>query len=161
MKSKVGLGIDFHKFKEGRDLILGGIKIDYPLGLEGHSDADCLIHAIMDALLGAVGEDDIGKHFPDTDKNLKDIDSKKLLQKVVNIVKDKGFEISNIDCTVICEEPKIRKYVDKMKATLSNILLISKDDINIKGTTTEKLGFLGRKEGIACMAVALIYKKGA
>ncbi len=160
MKYRIGQGIDFHAFKEGRELFLGGIKIDYPLGLEGHSDADCLIHAIMDALLGALGEDDIGKHFPDTDKSLKDIDSKILLEQVVKILNKEGYKISNIDCTVICEEPKIRKYVEDMKTTLSKILLVNRDDINIKGTTTEKMGFLGRKEGIACMAVALIYKKG-
>ncbi|MCX7991215.1 MAG: 2-C-methyl-D-erythritol 2,4-cyclodiphosphate synthase [Proteobacteria bacterium] len=160
MKVKVGLGVDFHKFEEGRELFLGGIKIDYPLGLAGHSDADCLIHSIMDALLGAVGEDDIGKHFPDNDKSFKNIDSKILLERVVDLVKTRGFKISNIDCTVICEEPKIRNYVNKMKKTLSKILFIPEDDINIKGTTTEKMGFAGRKEGIACMATALIYKNG-
>lgn len=160
MKVKVGLGVDFHKFQEGRELYLGGIKIDYPLGLAGHSDADCLIHSIMDALLGAVGEDDIGKHFPDNEKRFKDIDSKILLERVVDIVKNKGFKISNLDCTVICEEPKIRKYVDTMKGVLSKILYIPVDDINIKGTTTEKMGFAGRKEGIACMSTVLIYKNG-
>lgn len=160
MRIKVGLGVDFHRFQEGRELFLGGVKIDYPLGLAGHSDADCLIHAIMDALLGAIGEDDIGKHFPDSSSSFKDIDSKILLERVFDLVKGKGFKISNIDCVVICEEPKIRKYVEMMKKTLSKILLISEDDINIKGTTTEKMGFAGRKEGIVCMATALIYKNG-
>ncbi len=160
MRIKVGLGVDFHRFQEGRELFLGGVKIDYPLGLAGHSDADCLIHAIMDALLGAIGEDDIGKHFPDSSSSFKDIDSKILLERVFDLVKGKGFKISNIDCIVICEEPKIRKYVEMMKKTLSKILLISEDDINIKGTTTEKMGFAGRKEGIVCMATALIYKNG-
>ncbi len=160
MKYRIGQGIDFHRFQEGRELFLGGVKINYHLGLEGHSDADCLIHAIMDALLGAVGEDDIGKHFPDTDKNFKDIDSKILLRQVASIVVNKGFNISNIDCTVICEEPKIRKYASEIKLTLSEVLNLSPEDINIKGTTTEKMGFLGRKEGISCLAVALIYKTG-
>lgn len=160
MKVKVGLGIDFHSFQEGRELYLGGIKIEYPFGLVGHSDADCLIHSIMDALLGAIGEDDIGKHFPDTDKSFKNIDSKILLERVTELVKMKGFNISNIDCTVVCEEPKIRKYVDSMKNTLSKILCIPPYDINIKATTTEKMGFLGRKEGIACISTVLIYKNG-
>lgn len=156
MENRVGIGIDFHRFCEGRRLILGGVQIEHPLGLIGHSDADCLIHAVVDAILGAVGEGDIGTYFPDTDIKFKDMNSMLFLEKAVQVASEKGFALENIDCTIICERPKIMPYVFAMKEKLSCALNISKDKIGIKATTTEQMGFLGRKEGIACMAVALL-----
>jgi 2-C-methyl-D-erythritol 2,4-cyclodiphosphate synthase len=153
---RIGFGFDVHRFAAGRELWLGGIKIDFEFGLEGHSDADALIHAICDALLGAAGLRDIGYYFPDNDNSLKNIDSKVLLAKTVQLIRGEGFEIENIDSTVCAEQPKINPHIGKMKDTLANVLRIPAKNIGIKATTTEKLGFTGRKEGIAAYAVALL-----
>lgn len=159
MNFRVGLGYDVHPFKEGRELWLGGIKIDYPYGLAGHSDADVLIHAICDALLGAACLGNIGIHFPDTSDEFKNIDSKILLDRTLQLIRKNGYEIGNIDCTVCAEEPKLNPYIPAMQKCLSEIMNIKIDDISIKATTSEKMGFVGRKEGIAVYAVTLIYKK--
>lgn len=153
---RVGNGFDVHEFKEGRDLILGGVKLSYPLGLNGHSDADVVTHAIMDALLGAAGKGDIGVHFPDTDGAYSGISSLILLQKVVSIIAP--YSINNIDVTILAQEPKMAPHIPQMKTNLADIIGVSIDQINIKATTTEKLGFIGRKEGIAVLAVCLITK---
>lgn len=153
---RIGNGFDVHDFKEGRDLILGGVKIAHPLGLNGHSDADVVTHAIMDALLGAAGKGDIGVHFPDTDGAYSGISSLILLQKVVSIIAP--YSINNIDVTILAQEPKMAPHIPQMKTNLADIIGISIDQINIKATTTEKLGFIGRKEGIAVLAVCLITK---
>lgn len=158
MKIRTGLGFDVHKLVEGRDLWLGGIKIEHTLGLLGHSDADVLIHAICDALLGAANMRDIGFHFPDTSADNKDIDSKILLRKVVALVGEKGYSIGNIDATVCAERPKINPHVPAMKNCLAEVMGIGEDDISIKATTTERLGFTGREEGISAYAVVLIEK---
>jgi 2-C-methyl-D-erythritol 2,4-cyclodiphosphate synthase len=158
MKIRVGMGYDVHKLVEGRDLILGGIKIEYSLGLLGHSDADVLIHAICDALLGAANMRDIGYHFPDTSAETLNVDSKKLLRNVVVLIASKGYHIGNIDATVCAERPKINPYIPAMKACLSKVMNIMEEDISIKATTTEKLGFTGREEGMSAYAVALIQK---
>lgn len=158
MENRAGIGIDFHRFVEGRRLILGGVQIDYHQGLLGHSDADCLVHAMVDAILGAIGEGDIGTFFPDTDVKYKDMDSLNFLEKAVTVAKEKGFSIQNIDSTIICEKPKILPHVFRMKEKLSLVLNISPENIGIKATTTEQMGFLGREEGICCMAVALLKK---
>ncbi|HRU63121.1 MAG TPA: 2-C-methyl-D-erythritol 2,4-cyclodiphosphate synthase [Paludibacteraceae bacterium] len=159
MNFRVGFGYDVHPFKEGRELWLGGIKIDYPYGLAGHSDADALIHAICDALLGAACLGNIGIHFPDTSDEFKNIDSKILLDRTLQLIRKNGYEIGNIDCTVCAEEPKLNPYIPAMQKCLSKIMNIKIDDISIKATTSEKMGFVGRKEGIAVYAVTLIYKK--
>lgn len=159
MENRVGIGIDFHRFGEGRKLILGGVQIEHNVGLIGHSDADCLIHAIVDAILGAIGECDIGTFFPDTDMKYKDMNSLFFLKKAMEIVEEKGFVIENIDTTIICEKPKIMPYVVSMKERLGGVMNLPKEKIGIKATTTEQMGFLGRKEGIACMAVALLKRK--
>jgi len=153
---RIGQGIDFHRFKAGRRLILGNIEIEYEFGLEGHSDADVLIHSIMDALLGAAGLKDIGYYFPDTDEKYKNIDSGILLENVVSLIRGKGFEIVNIDATIIAQKPKILPYIDEMKTRLSSIMNITREQISIKATTTEKMGFIGRQEGIASMSVVLL-----
>ena len=158
MKIRVGMGYDVHKLVEGRDLWLGGIKIEHTLGLLGHSDADVLIHAICDALLGAANLRDIGYHFPDTAESTLDIDSKILLKKTMELVRAKGFELGNIDATVCAERPKLNPHVPEMKECLSKILETDVDNISIKATTTEKLGFTGRQEGISAYAVCLIEK---
>lgn len=158
MKIRTGLGFDVHKLVEGRDLWLGGIKIEHTLGLLGHSDADVLIHAICDALLGAANMRDIGFHFPDTSADNKDIDSKILLRKVVTLISEKGYSIGNIDATVCAERPKINPHVPAMKNCLAEVMGIGEDDISIKATTTERLGFTGREEGISAYAVVLIEK---
>lgn len=158
MSFRIGQGFDVHAFAEGRKLILGGIEIPYHLGLAGHSDADVLIHAICDALLGAACLGDIGHHFPDTDPSLAGVDSKILLTKVKDSIQAKGFVIGNIDVTVIAQQPKLAHYILSMRTTLSNVLGIELDDMNIKATTTEKLGFTGRGEGIAAQAIALLEK---
>jgi 2-C-methyl-D-erythritol 2,4-cyclodiphosphate synthase len=151
---RIGNGFDVHEFKEDRDLIIGGVKIDYPLGLYGHSDADVLTHAVMDALLGAAGKGDIGRHFPDTDKQYKGISSLILLKKVVSIISP--YLVNNIDVTIIAQEPKMAPFIPQMEKNLSDIIGVSLDQINIKATTTEKLGFTGRKEGIAVLASATL-----
>lgn len=154
---RVGLGYDVHCFSEARPLILGGVEIPYNRGLSGHSDADVLLHAICDALLGAAGQGDIGQHFPDSDPEIKGCSSLLFLKKTGEILSRAGFkEIINIDSTVICQEPKISPYIEKMKGAISETLEISADKINIKGTTTEGLGFEGKKEGISAMAIVLI-----
>jgi 2-C-methyl-D-erythritol 2,4-cyclodiphosphate synthase len=156
---RIGQGFDVHAFAENRPLIIGGIEIPYELGLLGHSDADVLLHTISDALLGAIGEGDIGRHFPDTDPAFKDADSAKLLQHVFHIVKDKGYELVNADCTIIAQAPKMAPYIQLMRERIAELLETTADCINVKATTTEKLGFTGRKEGIASQAVVLLQKK--
>ena len=156
MEIRVGMGYDVHRLVEGRDLWLGGIRIDHSLGLLGHSDADVLIHAICDALLGAANMRDIGYHFPDTSAETLDMDSKIILRKTMQLIKEKGFRLGNIDATICAERPKINPHVDAMKECLANVMECSTDKISIKATTTEKLGFTGREEGISAYAVCLI-----
>ena len=155
---RVGFGFDVHKLVEGRDLWLGGIKIPHSLGLLGHSDADVLIHAICDALLGAANMRDIGYHFPDTSADTLDIDSKILLKKTIDLIATKGYRLGNIDATVCAERPKINPHVEKMKECLASVMNADVEDISIKATTTEKLGFTGREEGMSAYATVLIYK---
>ncbi|QQK07389.1 2-C-methyl-D-erythritol 2,4-cyclodiphosphate synthase [Miniphocaeibacter halophilus] len=155
---RIGIGYDVHKLVENRRLILGGIEIDYHLGLLGHSDADVCIHAIMDAILGALALGDIGKLFPDNDMKYKDIDSKVLLKKVHNIMIEKGYKIGNIDTVITAQEPKLAPYIDNMRKTISEILNTEITNISIKATTTEKLGFEGRGEGISTYALVLLDK---
>ena len=154
----VGFGYDVHRFKKSRKLFLGGVKISDTDGLDGHSDADVLIHALMDALLGAAGENDIGHFFPNTDLKYKDIASTELLKIVADTLNNKDFKIVNTDITVVAEKPKIYPYIDQMKDVLSSILGINKEQIAIKATTNERMGFVGREEGICSMAVVLIEK---
>lgn len=156
MDRKIGLGYDVHQLVEGRPCILGGVEIPYERGLLGHSDADVLVHAIMDSLLGAAGLGDIGKHFPDTDPQYKGISSIKLLEKVGQLLADHGYKPTNIDAVVICERPKVSPHIDAMKTHIAGALKISENAVNIKGTTTEQLGFTGRGEGIAAQAVSMI-----
>lgn len=156
MEIRVGMGYDVHKLAEGRDLWLGGIKIDHKLGLLGHSDADVLIHAICDALLGAANMRDIGYHFPDTSDETLNMDSKIILRKTMQLIAGKGYRLGNIDATICAERPKINPRVDAMKECLANVIGCSADKISIKATTTEKLGFTGREEGISAYAVCLI-----
>ncbi len=151
---RIGNGFDVHEFKEGRALIIGGVKIEYPLGLNGHSDADVLTHAVMDALLGAAGKGDIGRHFPDTDNKFKGISSLILLQKVIQIIFP--YVVNNVDVTIIAQEPKMAPYIPEMEKNLADIMGVAIDQVNIKATTTEKLGFTGRKEGIAALATATV-----
>lgn len=155
---RIGFGYDVHQLVENRKLILGGVNIPYKTGLLGHSDADVLVHAIMDSILGALSLGDIGKHFPDTDMEYKDIDSMVLLGRVQIIMKDKGYEIGNIDSTVSAQAPKLAPYIDEMRENISKILETSIDNISVKATTTEKLGFVGREEGIATDSVCLLKK---
>jgi len=153
---RIGFGYDVHRFAESRDLWLGGIKIPHSKGLLGHSDADVVIHAICDALLGAAALGDIGTHFPDTDPRYKGIDSKKLLAETWSLLAAKGFTIQNIDSTIAVQVPKIAPYIEMMRNTLSGLLNINTDQISIKATTTERLGFEGREEGISAYAVVLL-----
>ena len=155
---RVGFGFDVHQLKAGREFVLGGIKIEHSMGPDGHSDADVLLHAICDALLGAAGLRDIGHYFPNTDPNYKGIDSKKLLEEVISKISVLGFEVGNIDCTICAEQPKINPHIDSMKTVLAKIMKIDSLDISIKATTNEKMGYIGREEGIAAYAVCLIYK---
>ena len=155
---RIGMGYDVHKLVEGRKLVLGGIEIPHSLGLLGHSDADVLIHAICDALLGAANMRDIGYHFPDTSEKTLNMDSKAILKKVIELIASKGYEVGNIDATVCAERPKLNPHVSAMKACLARVMGCDEDQISIKATTTEKLGFTGREEGIAAYAVALIVK---
>lgn len=157
---RIGHGYDVHRLVPERELILAGIKIDYERGLLGHSDADVLTHALMDAMLGAACLGDIGLHFPDSDEKYKDISSILLLKEVKSIVEDKGYRLWNADITVIAQAPKLRPYIDVMRANLADALGCSADCINIKATTEEKLGFTGRKEGISAHAVVLLEKIG-
>lgn len=158
MDIRIGNGYDVHKLVEGRDLILGGVKIDYEKGLLGHSDADVLIHAIMDAILGAMADEDIGYHFPDTSDDYLDIDSRVLLRRVYAMVKEEGYSISNIDATIIMQRPKLRPYIDEMRANIAKDLEISIDKVSVKATTTENLGFEGREEGVSCIASTILLK---
>ena len=156
---RVGLGYDVHALTENRKLILGGVEIPYDKGLLGHSDADVLVHAIMDAILGAAALGDIGKHFPDTDNSFKDISSLILLEHTKNIIETHGFSINNIDSTIVAQSPKLSPFIEEMRKNISNILNIDLSAVNIKATTTEKLGFEGRKEGISAFAIASIVQK--
>jgi 2-C-methyl-D-erythritol 2,4-cyclodiphosphate synthase len=158
MKIRVGQGYDVHQLVEGRTLVIGGVEVPSSKGSLGHSDADVLIHAVMDALLGAAGLDDIGHHFPDSDPCYKGIDSKKLLATVVGLVGQEGFSIGNIDCTICLQKPKISTFIPRMKETMASILGIETSQLSIKATTGEEMGFVGRHEGIAAMAVALVQK---
>ena len=158
MAYRIGIGIDFHQMQEGRDLWIGGVKIPHSKGALGHSDADALIHAICDALLGAAGLKDIGFYFPDTSAEFKGIDSKILLKRVVDLIAEKGYTIGNVDVSLVLEKPKIKPYIDEMINTLAPILKVELDDISIKATTNEKMGYVGREEGIAAYAVCLISK---
>jgi 2-C-methyl-D-erythritol 2,4-cyclodiphosphate synthase len=158
MKIRVGFGFDVHRLVEGRDLWLGGIKLEHELGLLGHSDADVLIHAICDALLGAANMRDIGYHFPDNAGEFKNIDSKILLAKTVELIATKGYRVGNIDATVCAERPKLKAHIPTMQEILAKTMNIDVEDVSIKATTTEKLGFTGREEGISAYATVLIEK---
>ena len=158
MEMRVGTGFDVHGFTEGRPLVLGGVTIPYDKGLEGHSDADVLTHAVMDALLGAAAAGDIGKHFPDTDDSWKNVSSMALLEKTNEIIKAEGYKPSNIDVTLIAERPKISEYTEQMENNIAEVLGIDPAAVSVKGTTTEGLGFTGRGEGIAAQAVCSITK---
>ena len=153
---RVGMGYDVHKLVEGRDLIIGGVRIPHTLGLLGHSDADVLLHAIMDALLGAAGLGDIGKHFPDTDPQYKGISSMKLLSHVAELIREKGYVVENIDATIIAQKPKMRPHIDTMRENIAKALLIDVGQVNVKATTEEGLGFTGSGEGISSQAICLV-----
>lgn len=161
MSYRIGSGVDFHKLAEGRELWIGGVLIPHNKGAMGHSDADVLIHAICDALLGALSLGDIGVHFPDTDAAYKNIDSKILLKKTIELVSQEGFSVVNIDSTVCLQVPKIRPYIIQMQKVISEILLLNEKDISIKATTTEQMGFAGREEGLMAYASVLLVKSGA
>jgi 2-C-methyl-D-erythritol 2,4-cyclodiphosphate synthase len=154
---RIGHGFDVHALVSGRDCIIGGVNIPHPLGLDGHSDADVLLHAICDALLGAAALGDIGKHFPPSDMRYKGIDSRALLRHVVELLQSKGFSVGNVDATVICEAPRLGPHTQSMLENIASDCQVAIDQINVKATTTERLGFTGRGEGIAAEAVALIY----
>ena len=153
---RIGHGYDVHRLVEGRDLILGGVKIEFELGLVGHSDADVLLHAVSDALLGAAGLGDIGRHFPDTDPQYKGADSRVLLRHVVNLVKEQGYRISNVDVTMIAQKPKLKDHIPQMVKNIAADLEIAENRVNVKATTEEKLGFTGTMEGLRCHAVCLL-----
>ncbi len=153
---RIGHGYDVHKLVEGRDLILGGVKIEHSLGLLGHSDADVLLHAVSDALLGAAGLGDIGKHFPDTDPKYKGANSRVLLRHVVGLVRENGYRISNVDVTMIAQKPKLKDHIPQMRANIASDLGIAENRVNVKATTEERLGFTGTEEGMACHAVCLL-----
>ena len=156
MKIRVGFGYDVHQLIEGRELWLGGVKLVHSMGLLGHSDADVLIHAICDALLGAANMRDIGYHFPDTGQEYKDIDSKILLRKTVQLIATKGYKVGNIDATICAERPKLKAHIPDMQQCLADCMGVDADDVSIKATTTEHLGFTGREEGISAYATVLI-----
>ncbi len=153
---RIGHGYDVHRLVPGRNLILGGMRVEYPLGLDGHSDADVLLHAVMDALLGAAGLGDIGRHFPDSDPQYKGISSLSLLKQVAEKVKQAGYQVSNLDVTLIAQKPKLAGYLPQMEGNIAVLLGISVGQVNIKATTEERLGFTGREEGMACHAVCLL-----
>ena len=155
---RIGNGYDVHRLVEGRKLILGGVDVPHTLGLEGHSDADALVHALCDALLGALGAGDIGAYFPDTDPQWKGISSLLLLKEVMRMCREKGYELSNADTVIVAQKPKLAPHLPEMKDNIASTMGINTDQINIKATTTEKLGFAGREEGIAAYAVALLVK---
>jgi 2-C-methyl-D-erythritol 2,4-cyclodiphosphate synthase len=156
---RIGHGYDVHRLVEGRKLILGGVDIPYGKGLLGHSDADVLLHAISDAILGAIGEGDIGRHFPDTDPRYKGADSLKLLAHVMKLAEDKGFRLGNLDATIVAQRPKLAPHIPLMRQNIAGVLSAEIDRVNVKATTTEELGFAGRGEGIAAYAVTLMEKK--
>lgn len=158
MKVRVGFGFDVHRLVEGRDLWLCGIKLDYGKGLLGHSDADVALHALSDALLGAASLRDIGFHFPDSDEEYRGGDSKKLLGRVVGLIREKGYTVGNVDITVCLEKPKLKEHIDEMRQCIAGVIGIDEEDVSVKATTTERLGFTGREEGIAAYAVALVEK---
>lgn len=157
---RTGFGFDVHAFAEGRKLIIGGIEIPSAKGLEGHSDADVLLHAICDAMLGALALGDIGIHFPNTDPKWKNAESSILLNHVNNLINGKGYELGNLDCVIAMENPKISPYIEQIRKRISQILNVDVDQLSIKATTTEKLGFVGRNEGVASFATVLLLKKG-
>jgi 2-C-methyl-D-erythritol 2,4-cyclodiphosphate synthase len=153
---RIGQGFDAHRFQAGRRLVLGGVDIPYDHGMEAHSDGDVVIHAICDALLGAVAMGDIGKHFPDTDQTIKGIDSRVMLRHIVSLLQQRALRVGNVDATIIAQAPKVAPYIPAMRENLANDLRIDADCVNVKATTTEKMGFTGRGEGIAALAVALV-----
>ena len=155
---RIGHGYDVHRVTEGRKMIIGGVEIPYEKGLLGHSDADVLLHAVTDAILGAAALGDIGRHFPDTDPRYEGIDSRILLRHAVGLVREKGWRVENVDATVIAQKPKLAPYIDRMKENIAEDLGIAPDQVNVKATTEERLGFTGREEGIAAHAVCLIEK---
>lgn len=155
---RIGIGYDSHRFVRGRALVLGGIIIAHEYGLDGHSDADVLLHAIADSILGAAGLGDIGVYFPDTDERFKDMQSTKLLAEVFTMIVNKGYQVGNVDAVIIAEIPKLAPHIEAMKSKISRILLIETDAVGIKATTNEKMGFVGREEGIAVIATSLLYK---
>ncbi len=159
MKIRTGFGYDVHQLKEGEAFVLGGVQIRHNKGATGHSDADVLIHAICDALLGAANLGDIGQHFPDTDAEFKGIDSLILLKKVTGLITEKGYTLMNIDSTICLQQPKISPYLPDMKKRLAEVIGVEENDISIKATTTEKLGFIGREEGVSAYAILLIMKE--
>ena len=159
MSIRIGFGIDFHQLTEDRDLWIGGVKIPHHKGAKGHSDADVLLHAICDAILGALALGDIGKHFPDTDNSFKGIDSKILLQKVITLIDAKGYKVGNIDSSLCLEKPKVMSYAEQMCSTIARICGVGIDDVSVKATTNEKMGFIGREEGLVAYAVVLLIKK--
>jgi len=159
MKIRVGFGYDVHRLAEGEELWLGGIKIEYVKGSVAHSDGDVLIHAICDALLGAANMRDIGYHFPDTSSDFENIDSKILLKKTVDLIAGKGYRVGNIDSTIALQKPKVKPFIDEMQQVLAGVMSIDVDDVAVKATTTEKLGFVGKEEGIAAYATVLISKE--
>ncbi len=158
MKYRTGIGFDVHAFADDRKLIIGGIEIPYKKGLAGHSDADVLLHAITDALLGSLALGDLGKHFPDTDQKYKDADSKILLKDSYNLIKEKGYKIGNIDAVISAQEPKLSPYINEIRKVISKLLETEIENISVKATTTEKLGFIGREEGIAAFVTVLVVK---
>lgn len=158
MSYRIGFGIDFHQLEEGRDLWIGGVKIPHHLGAKGHSDADVLLHAVCDAMLGALSLGDIGVHFPDTDAAYKNIDSKILLTKTYELISSKGYTVVNVDSSLCLEAPKIKPYVSSMQDCIASILHITSDDVSVKATTTEKMGFVGREEGLVAYATVLLQK---
>jgi 2-C-methyl-D-erythritol 2,4-cyclodiphosphate synthase len=156
---RIGFGFDVHQLVEGRELWLGGVKIPAVKGALGHSDADVLLHAICDAILGALALGDIGKHFPDTDNSFKGIDSKILLQKVISLIDEKGYKVGNIDSSLCVEKPKVMPYAEQMRETIAGICNVGIDDVSVKATTNEKMGFIGREEGLVAYVVVLLLKK--
>lgn len=158
MQIRVGFGYDMHRLREGRELWMGGVKLDHEKGLWGHSDADVLIHAICDALLGAANLRDIGYHFPDTSSKYRNVDSKILLKETMTLLRSKGYDLGNIDATICAEQPKLNPHIPAMQRKLSEVMEVDEECISIKATTSEKMGFVGREEGITAYAVALIQK---
>lgn len=158
MSYRVGIGYDIHRFKEGRKLVLGGVEIPYEKGLDGHSDADVLLHAICDALLGALGKGDIGEHFPNTDPAFKDVASTELLKQVYELVKEDGYKIENVDSVIQAEEPNLKEYKSQMTQTICSILSLDESTVNIKATTQEQLGAIGQREGMAAFASTILTK---